>query len=153
MQLRHCCNHPFLIKGIIEAEGLNGADNETYLSNLVSASGKMLLLDKLLPHLQSEGHRVLLFSQFTMLLDLIEEYIDLKGFAYERLDGSVTGDKRQAECMWVWVHVCLAWLGLLCCFAAAAHTHTSSIGVRPRSTSPLVLRNRYGRKQSVNAFT
>ena len=96
MQLRHCCNHPFLIKGIIEAEGLNGADNETYLSNLVSASGKMLLLDKLLPHLQSEGHRVLLFSQFTMLLDLIEEYIDLKGFAYERLDGSVTGDKRQA---------------------------------------------------------
>ena len=63
MQLRHCCNHPFLIKGIIEAEGLNGADNETYLSNLVSASGKMLLLDKLLPHLQSEGHRVLLFSQ------------------------------------------------------------------------------------------
>ena len=96
MQLRHCCNHPFLIKGIIEAEGLNGADNETYLSNLVSASGKMLLLDKLLPHLQSEGHRVPLFSQFTMLLDLIEEYIDLKGFAYERLDGSVTGDKRQA---------------------------------------------------------
>ena len=96
MQLRHCCNHPFLIKGVVEAEGLSGSDDKQWLANLVSASGKMLLLDKLLPHLQAQGHRVLLFSQFTMLLDLIEEYIDLRGYPYERLDGSVTGDKRQA---------------------------------------------------------
>ena len=52
-----------------------------------------------------------------------------------------------------WVYVCLAWLGLLCCTVLLLHTRTSSIGVRPRSTSPFVLRNRYGRKQSVNAFT
>ena len=96
MQLRHCCNHPFLIKGVVEAEGLEGADNATWLDNLIAASGKMLLLDKLLPHLREQGHRVLLFSQFTMLLDLIEEYVELRGFSYERLDGSVTGDKRQA---------------------------------------------------------
>jgi SNF2 family DNA or RNA helicase len=96
MQLRHCCNHPFLIKGVVEAEGLSDTDDATWLAHLVSSSGKMLLLDKLLPHLREQGHRVLLFSQFTMLLDLIEEYIELKGLAYERLDGSVTGDKRQA---------------------------------------------------------
>ena len=79
MQLRHCCNHPFLIKGVVDAEGLSGADDATWLSHLVSSSGKMLLLDKLLPHLQAQGHRVLLFSQFTMLLDLIEEYVPSAG--------------------------------------------------------------------------
>ena len=41
MQLRHCCNHPFLIKGVVEAEGLSGTDDATWLSNLVSASGTM----------------------------------------------------------------------------------------------------------------
>ena len=96
MQLRHCCNHPFLIKGVVAAEGLDDADDDVWLENLIGASGKMLLLDKLLPHLQAQGHRVLLFSQFTMLLDLIEEYVELRGFGYERLDGSVTGDRRQA---------------------------------------------------------
>ena len=63
MQLRHCCNHPFLIKGIEEAEGLDHADDKAYLDKLVASSGKLVLLDKLLPKLQSQGHRVLLFSQ------------------------------------------------------------------------------------------
>ena len=48
-----------------------------------------MLLDKLLPSLRRQGHRVLLFSQFKMLLDLIEDYVRLNGYAYERLDGSV----------------------------------------------------------------
>ena len=39
MQLRHCCNHPFLIKGVVEAEGLGGADDKQWLANLVSSSG------------------------------------------------------------------------------------------------------------------
>ena len=64
MQLRHCCNHPFLIKGVTHAEGLDGATPDAvWVERVVAASGKMLLLDKLLPHLKSKGHRVLLFSQ------------------------------------------------------------------------------------------
>lgn len=41
---------------------------------LVSASGKMVLLDKLLPHLRKDGHKVLIFSQMVMVLNLLEEY-------------------------------------------------------------------------------
>ena len=75
MQLRHCCNHPFLIKGVVEAEGLSSAPDAVWLDRMVASSGKLVLLDKLLPRLRSDGHRVLLFSQFTMLLDLLEDYI------------------------------------------------------------------------------
>jgi len=96
MQLRHCCNHPFLIKGVREAEGIDLMDERMYLECLVSSSGKLVLLDKLLPKLQAQGHRVLLFSQFTMLLDLLEDYVRLRGYSYERLDGGIVGDKRQA---------------------------------------------------------
>ena len=96
MQLRHCCNHPFLIKGVVQAEGLEHADDATWLERLVQSSGKMALLDKLLPSLQQQGHRVLVFSQFKMLLDLIEDYVRLHGYQYERLDGSITGEARQA---------------------------------------------------------
>ena len=96
MQLRHCCNHPFLIKGVMESEGLLDADDDTYCNRLVEASGKLVLLDKLLPRLKEQGNRVLIFSQFTMLLDLLENYIRLRGYFYERLDGSITGERRQA---------------------------------------------------------
>ena len=95
MQLRHCCNHPFLIKGVIQSEGVHTADDDTYLDKLVASSGKLVLLDKLLPKLQVQGHRVLLFSQFTMLLDLLEDYIRLRAYTYERLDGNVRGEQRQ----------------------------------------------------------
>ena len=63
---------------------------------LIKASGKMSLLDKLLPKLQADGHRVLIFSQFRIMLDLIEDYLSLRGFSYERVDGAVTGKNRQA---------------------------------------------------------
>jgi chromodomain-helicase-DNA-binding protein 7 len=63
---------------------------------MIKASGKMSLLDKLLPKLQTDGHRVLIFSQFRIMLDIIEDYMALRGFSYERVDGAVTGKKRQA---------------------------------------------------------
>lgn len=96
MQLRHCCNHPFLIKGVLQAEGLESASDAVWLERLVASSGKLVLLDKLLPHLKAKGSRVLLFSQFKVLLDIIEDYVRLRGFQYERLDGGVTGERRQA---------------------------------------------------------
>jgi SNF2 family DNA or RNA helicase len=54
---------------------------------LVDASGKMVLLSKLLPRLKQEGHKVLIFSQMVRCLDLIEEYLREENYKFERLDG------------------------------------------------------------------
>ena len=61
----------------------------------VMSSGKMVLLDKLLPKLRSEGHKVLIFSQMVRMLDLISDFLDFRGFRHERLDGRVRGNERQ----------------------------------------------------------
>ena len=95
MLLRLCCNHPFLIKGA-EKEMIKHFTNETAMEILIKSSGKMTLLDKLLPKLYADGHRVLIFSQFRMVLDIIEDYMTVKGIGYERVDGTITGKKRQA---------------------------------------------------------
>ena len=57
MQLRKCCNHPYLF------QGTEPGPPYTTGEHLVEASGKMVLLDKLLPKLQSRDSRVLIFSQ------------------------------------------------------------------------------------------
>lgn len=49
--------------------------------------GKLVLLDKLLPRLQSRGSRVLIFSQMTRLLDVLEDYFLYRGYKYCRIDG------------------------------------------------------------------
>ena len=63
---------------------------------LVASSGKMVLLDKLLPSMRANGHRVIIFSQFNMVLDIIEDFLGFRGFSYERIDGRVRGNERQA---------------------------------------------------------
>ena len=95
MQLRKCCNHPFLLTGV-ETEVRNQQPNVNVVDLLVNASGKFVLLDKLLPRLKADGHRILLFSQFKIMLDIIEDYLHLRKFKCERIDGSITGLKRQA---------------------------------------------------------
>ena len=62
MELRKCCNHPYLIKGVEESQTSALSESE-YCESLLKASGKYVLLDKLLPKLKAEGHRVLIFSQ------------------------------------------------------------------------------------------
>lgn len=96
MQLRKVCSHPFLLPGIEDKETANANTNEEFLKSLVSASGKLVLIDKLLPKLKSTGHKVLIFSQMKMVLDLLEYYMKLKGYLYERIDGSIRGNDRQA---------------------------------------------------------
>jgi len=112
MELRKCCNHPFLLEGIehrenekafstlLETGALDGksAEEQQQLLNehgYIKTSGKMVLLDKLLPKLRSEGHKVLVFSQMVKMLDLISEYCDFRGFRHERLDGRIRGSERQ----------------------------------------------------------
>jgi chromodomain-helicase-DNA-binding protein 7 len=63
---------------------------------LVSASGKMLLLSKLLPKLRAEGHKVLIFSQFKLVLDLLQDMCADAGWPAERLDGDTSAAERQA---------------------------------------------------------
>ncbi|XP_039315776.2 chromodomain-helicase-DNA-binding protein 1-like isoform X3 [Saimiri boliviensis] len=86
-QLRKCVDHPYLFDGV-EPEPFEVGDH------LIEASGKLHLLDKLLALLYSRGHRVLLFSQMTQMLDILQDYMDYRGYSYERVDGSVRGEER-----------------------------------------------------------
>lgn len=94
MQLRKCCNHPFLIKGVEDRE-VEGLTQEEALEKMLHASGKYLLLSKLLPKLKREGHKVLVFSQFLKQLDLMQRYCESQSFGCERLDGAIQGHERQ----------------------------------------------------------
>eukprot|EP01029_Cantina_marsupialis_P031516 TRINITY_DN912_c1_g1_i2.p1 TRINITY_DN912_c1_g1~~TRINITY_DN912_c1_g1_i2.p1 ORF type:complete len:1876 (-),score=622.51 TRINITY_DN912_c1_g1_i2:229-5856(-) len=95
MELRKCCNHPFLIRGVEDRELANDFSQNNRVLKLLRCSGKMVLLDKLLPKLRAEGHKVLIFSQFVRMLNLIEELLQHRGYPMERLDGSVRGNERQ----------------------------------------------------------
>lgn len=101
MQLRLCCNSPYNFFNPFLKVDTDGA--ETFASEtepdetIVSTSGKMLLLDTLLPELIRRGHKVLIFSQFTTTLDLLGHYLDLRSWQYARIDGSVAQSDRQAQ--------------------------------------------------------
>ncbi|KAF2870583.1 SNF2 family N-terminal domain-containing protein [Massariosphaeria phaeospora] len=101
MQLRLCCNSPYnFFNPFITAET---SGSETYASEtepdetIVTTSGKMLLLDSLLPELLGRGHKVLIFSQFTTTLDLLGQYLDLRTWPHARIDGSVAQTDRQSQ--------------------------------------------------------
>lgn len=68
MQLRKVCSHPFLFDWPTDPKTHDPVVDE----ELVNASGKMMILDRLLSELFRRGHKVLLFSQFTTMLDIIE---------------------------------------------------------------------------------
>ncbi|KAF4042505.1 PHD-zinc-finger like domain [Phytophthora infestans] len=95
MELRKCCNHPFLIRGVEDKECV-GFDEQLRMKILIQASGKTVLLDKLLTKFRQENKKVLIFSQFKIMLDIIEDMCQLRGYSMERLDGSVRGNSRQA---------------------------------------------------------
>ena len=62
---------------------------------MTKACGKLVLLSKMLKKLKEEGHRVLIFSQMTKMLDLLEDFLEGEGYKYERIDGGITGTLRQ----------------------------------------------------------
>ena len=100
MELRKCCLHPYLIKGaedkIIQERSVDHPlTNEELLDCLIRSSGKFILLNKLLPKLKADGHRVLIFSQMTQLLDIMNDYLNGIGYKFLRIDGSVPGRDRQ----------------------------------------------------------
>ena len=68
MQLRKVCSHPFLFDWPVDPATMMPILGE----ELVNASGKMMVLDRLLRELFRRKHKVLLFSQFTTMLNIIE---------------------------------------------------------------------------------
>ncbi|GBL50522.1 hypothetical protein CJI97_002474 [Candidozyma auris] len=81
MQLRKCCNHPYLF------EGAEPGPPYTTDEHLVFNAQKMIILDKLLKKFQKEGSRVLIFSQMSRMLDILEDYCMFRSFQYCRIDG------------------------------------------------------------------
>lgn len=94
MDLKKCCNHPYLFPAAAQEAPL-GPNGSYDLQGLIKASGKLILLSKMLKRLKEEGHRVLIFSQMTKMLDLMEDYLEGEGYKYERIDGTITGSLRQ----------------------------------------------------------
>ncbi|KAJ1940404.1 putative ATPase [Linderina pennispora] len=95
MQLRKVCQHPYLFDFPL----INPSDPESEFlidEQLVRSSGKLLVLDRLLPELFKNGHRVLIFSQFARVLDILEFYAGLRNWRFCRIDGAVQqGDREQ----------------------------------------------------------
>ncbi|XP_065886497.1 SWI/SNF-related matrix-associated actin-dependent regulator of chromatin subfamily A member 5-like [Dysidea avara] len=89
MQLRKCANHPYLF------DGAEPGPPYTTDTHLVYNAGKMCVLDKLLGKLKEEGSRVLVFSQMTRMLDILEDYCLWKDYDYCRLDGQTPHTERQ----------------------------------------------------------
>uniref|UniRef100_A0A4W4F105 DNA helicase n=1 Tax=Electrophorus electricus TaxID=8005 RepID=A0A4W4F105_ELEEL len=102
MELRKCCNHPYLINGAEEKimeefrESHPTDHPDFHLQAMIQAAGKLVLIDKLLPKLKAGGHRVLIFSQMVRCLDILEDYLIQRRYPYERIDGRVRGNLRQA---------------------------------------------------------
>lgn len=90
MQLRKCCNHPYLF------EGAEPGPPYTTDEHLIYNAGKMKVLDKLLARLQKQGSRVLIFSQMSRLLDILEDYCVFRQYKYCRIDGGTAHEDRIA---------------------------------------------------------
>ena len=91
IELKKASNHPYLFDG---TEVISDNREET-LKGLVMHSGKMVLLDKLLARLKADGHRVLIFSQMVRMLDILSDYMSLRGYIHQRLDGTVSSEVRK----------------------------------------------------------
>jgi chromodomain-helicase-DNA-binding protein 1 len=95
-ELKKASNHPYLFQGVEDKVLSNfGSTRENILRGLIMSSGKMVLLDQLLNKLRRDGHRVLIFSQMVRMLDIIGDYLQLKGLNFQRLDGTINSHKRR----------------------------------------------------------
>lgn len=91
MQLRKVCNHPYLFDGA--EPGPPYVEGE----HLVTVSGKLAVLDKLLRKLKARGNRVLVFCQMTRMLDILEDYCRYRDFQYCRIDGQTSQNDRDEQ--------------------------------------------------------
>merc|ERR1739844_255400 len=94
VELKKVANHPYLLAAAAE-EAPIAPTGFFEVKAMTKACGKLVLLSKMLKKLKAAGHRVLIFSQMTKLLDLLEDFLEGEHYKYERIDGSITGTLRQ----------------------------------------------------------
>ncbi|KAI6030006.1 P-loop containing nucleoside triphosphate hydrolase protein [Pisolithus marmoratus] len=88
LQLRKVTCHPYLF------DGAEPGPPYTTDEHIIENCGKMVILDKLLKSMKAKGSRVLIFSQMSRVLDILEDYCLFRGFKYCRIDGSTAHDDR-----------------------------------------------------------
>lgn len=91
MQLRLICNSPYLFYYPWDDE------SDMTLEKLLQTSSKLQLLEQLVPRLIQEGHKVLIFSQFTTMMAFVQDWCDLKGYGHCYLDGNVAQVDREEQ--------------------------------------------------------
>ncbi|KAI0693670.1 SNF2 family N-terminal domain-containing protein [Cytidiella melzeri] len=90
MQLRKICQHPFLFESVEDNVNPGGYINES----LIRASGKIELLNRILPKFFAHDHRVLIFFQMTKVMDIMEDFLKMMNWKYLRLDGGTKTEDR-----------------------------------------------------------
>ena len=90
IQLRKVCNHPYLFENIEPEIPLDDGHE-----HLVTAAGKMIFVDKLLKRKIADGEQTLIFSGFTTMLDILEDFMYIRGYDYCRLDGNTNLEDRE----------------------------------------------------------
>merc|ERR1719253_1299547 len=99
--LRKICNHPDLVVGpngaaFNEDASSSSSDGDMYdQENLADRSGKLQVLSKILPLWHKQGHKVIIFTQWRKMLDIIERFTNQKGWKYARMDGNTLVSSRQ----------------------------------------------------------
>lgn len=91
MQLRKCCGHPYLF------EGVEDRTLDPLGEHLVDNCGKLNMVDKLLKRLKERGSRVLIFTQMTRVLDILEDFMVMRGYKYCRIDGNTVHEDRESS--------------------------------------------------------
>ncbi|MCO5607470.1 hypothetical protein L7F22_061666 [Adiantum nelumboides] len=91
VELKKASNHPYLFDGT----EVSSDKRDDIFKGLVMHSGKMVLLDKLLARLKQDGHRVLIFSQMVRMLDILSDYLSMRGYQFQRLDGTISSEVRK----------------------------------------------------------
>lgn len=90
MQLRKLCNHPFVFEPVEDQMNPSRTSNDL----LWRTAGKFELLDRVLPKFRATGHRVLIFFQMTQIMNIMEDFLRLRGLKFLRLDGATKSDDR-----------------------------------------------------------
>ncbi|KAL1865214.1 hypothetical protein VTK73DRAFT_5451 [Phialemonium thermophilum] len=97
MELKKISNHPYMFHGAEERVLAGSTRREDQIKGLITSSGKMMLLDQLLAKLKKDNHRVLIFSQMVKMLDILGDYLRVRGYQFQRLDGTIpAGPRRMA---------------------------------------------------------
>lgn len=96
-ELKKASNHPYLFDGCEERvlAKAGSTSRDMILKGMIMSSGKMVLLEQLLTRLKKEGHRVLIFSQMVRILDILGDYLSIKGYQFQRLDGGIPSAQRK----------------------------------------------------------